>query len=269
LGNSAGIAVYRAISKAAYTQISLAKEVTHMKRTLLSVALSLSCFAATSAFAADGYVTGNVNLRAGPDISYPSVDMLPAGTPVAIYGCVDGWSWCDVSTGNDRGWVAGSFLQEEYQGRRVYIADYGVRIGIPIVSFVFGTYWADHYHNRSWYGNRDRWSHIQPHYRPIVRQDEYHGSPHGSSHGYAPPPPHAPARSPNHGPQPHEHAVPVNHQGRPASTAPHNAAPSRPVQQRTVQQRTVQQRAGQSQAQHPQPKKEHAHDDKDHKDNGH
>jgi hypothetical protein len=52
-----------------------------MKRTFLSVALSL---AAVPAFAADGYVTGNVNLRAGPDVSYPSVDMLRAGTSVVM-----------------------------------------------------------------------------------------------------------------------------------------------------------------------------------------
>lgn len=227
-----------------------------MKRSLLSVALSLSCLATASAFAADGYVTGNVNLRAGPDVSYPSVDMLPAGTSVAIYGCVDGWSWCDVSTGDDRGWVAGAFLQEVYDGRRVYVADYGVRIGIPIVSFVFGTYWTDHYRNRSWYGNRDHWSHIQPHYRPIARHDESHGS----SHGYAPNPPHAPVRPPNHGPQHPVHAAPpVNHQVRPANQSPHNAVQPRPAQQRPEQR----------QVPHPPQKKEPAHDDKDHKDNGH
>lgn len=224
-----------------------------MNRTLLSVALSLSCFATTAAFAADGYVTGNVNLRAGPDISYPSVDRLPAGTSVAIYGCVDGWSWCDVSTGDDRGWVAGSFLQEEYEGQRVYVADYGVRIGIPIVGFVFGTYWADHYRGRSWYGNRDHWSHIQPHYRPIVA----HGGSHHDSHDYSHSP-HAPVHSSNHGPQYPEHASPVNHQSRPMNSAQHDAV-AHPAPH------AVAHPAPQKQAPHSHPSDDH----KDHKDNGH
>ena len=84
-----------------------------MKRILSTAVLGL--FASASALAADGYLTGDVNLRAGPDPGYPSVAMLSAGTEVAIQGCVDGWSWCDVAVGDNRGWVAGDFLQEEYQ----------------------------------------------------------------------------------------------------------------------------------------------------------
>jgi uncharacterized protein YraI len=136
-----------------------------MKRILLTAALAAaSLAAATTAFAGEGYVTANVSLRAGPDAGYPAVMGLRAGTPVFIQGCVDGWSWCDVSLGDDRGWVSGAYLQEDYDGRRVYIRDYGVRIGIPIVSFVFGDYWDHYYRGRSWYGNRARYSHVQPHY---------------------------------------------------------------------------------------------------------
>ncbi|WP_430390922.1 SH3 domain-containing protein [Dyella sp. 20L07] len=45
-------------------------------------------------------------MRAGPDSSYPDVVMLDTGTEVSIQGCVDGWSWCDVIAGGNRGWVA-------------------------------------------------------------------------------------------------------------------------------------------------------------------
>jgi uncharacterized protein YraI len=145
-----------------------------MIRALLTATLGVSI--STLAVAADGYVTGNVNLRAGPDPGYPSVAMLSVGTPVAIEGCVDGWSWCDVTAGNNRGWMAGNFLQEDYQGRRVLVPAYGVQIGIPIVSFVFATYWDDHYRNRSWYGNRQHWSQIKPQYQAIAVSS-------GSAHG--------------------------------------------------------------------------------------
>jgi uncharacterized protein YraI len=147
-----------------------------MKRILLTAAIAgASLAAATTAFAGEGYVTGNVSLRAGPDSGYPVVIGLRAGTPVMIEGCVDGWSWCDVSLGDDRGWVSGAYLQEEYDGRRVLVRDYGVRIGIPVVSFVFGDYWDHYYRGRSWYGNRDRYSRVQPRY--------YHGGSYGHSGG--------------------------------------------------------------------------------------
>ena len=136
-----------------------------MKRILFALASSLFLLASTSAFAAfDGYVSTNVYLRAGPDSGYPRVARLRAGTSVFIEGCVDDWSWCDVSSRHDRGWVSGRYLQHEYQGHRVLIPRYGVRIGIPIISFVFGSYWNDHYRSRSWYRDRDRYSRVTPRY---------------------------------------------------------------------------------------------------------
>lgn len=154
-----------------------------MKRLLCKTVLSLSVLASASAFAADGYVTGDVYLRAGPDPGYPSVAMLNAGTPVAIEGCVNGWSWCDVDAGGNRGWVAGEFLQDDYRGQRVLVPQYGVEIGIPIISFVFATYWQDHYRNRSWYSQRQRWSEVRPQYQTVVVRDDSHGDSRGSNYG--------------------------------------------------------------------------------------
>ncbi len=57
-----------------------------MKRLVWS-ALALSLAIPMLAYAADGYVTSNVNLRAGPDPSYPLVDQLPASTEVDVQGC--------------------------------------------------------------------------------------------------------------------------------------------------------------------------------------
>jgi len=142
---------------------------------------ALSLLATASAFAAEGYVTANVYLRAGPDSSYPRVARLHEGTPVAIEGCVDEWAWCDISNGDDRGWIAGDYLREDYEGRRVLLRDYGVRIGIPIVSFEFGTYWGEHYRNRSWYGKRQHWSHVRPQH-PVDMHA--HGDRREDSHNY-------------------------------------------------------------------------------------
>lgn len=154
-----------------------------MKRVLSTAALSLSFFATTAAIAGEGYVTTNVNLRAGPDASYPDVAMLYGGTTVAIEGCVDGWSWCDVATRDSRGWVPANYLQHEYQGQRVLVPEYGVRIGIPIVVFTFGTYWDSYYRDRSWYGQREHWSHVRPQYQPLVVQGDTYRRSHEVSYG--------------------------------------------------------------------------------------
>lgn len=121
-----------------------------------------SCFALllavpVMAVAADGYVTGNVNLRAGPDVGYPVISVLPAGTPVAVQGCTQDWGWCDVIAYNDRGWMAGNFIQYDYDNQPVLLPQYGAQIGIPIVSFVISTYWDDYYRDRPFYRDRDRW----------------------------------------------------------------------------------------------------------------
>ena len=61
-----------------------------MKRIAWYGALALLAGVPWQALAADGYVTGDVTLRAGPDIDYPAVDMIPAGAPIDIEGCTDG-----------------------------------------------------------------------------------------------------------------------------------------------------------------------------------
>jgi len=129
-----------------------------MNKLVVSIASLLLC-APLAASAVEGWVVADISLQAGPDPAYPSIEQLPAGTPVTIAGCVDGWTWCDVITqyDGDRGWVPGTFLQEEYSGQRVYIIDYGARIGIPVVSFSVGLYWDRYYHNRPFYAKRQEW----------------------------------------------------------------------------------------------------------------
>lgn len=128
-----------------------------MKRMLWSLVTALLMIFPAAAFAADGYVTGNVNLRAGPDSEYPVIQVIPLGAPVSIQGCTQGWEWCDVIAGPNRGWVAGTYIQYSYNNQPVIVTDYGAQIGIPIVSFVIGTYWGNYYANRPFYRDRARW----------------------------------------------------------------------------------------------------------------
>jgi len=129
-----------------------------MKHLMYSLALvGVALCAPLAAQAAEGWVVSDISLQAGPDPAYPSITELNAGTPVSIQGCINGWLWCDVIAGADRGWVPGTFLEEDYGGQRVVVIDYGPRIGIPVVNFSLGLYWDQHYHNRPFYTQREQW----------------------------------------------------------------------------------------------------------------
>lgn len=138
-----------------------------MKRFLGTVATLALC-APMLASAAEGWVIADISLQAGPDTEYPSIMELRAGTPVSIQGCIEGWTWCDVIVGPDRGWVPGTFLEEAYGGQRVVVIDYGPRIGIPVVSFSIGLYWDHYYRSRPFYAQRQEWTSrsITPHAPP-------------------------------------------------------------------------------------------------------
>ena len=61
-----------------------------MKRMLRSVVAALMMIVPAAAFAADGYVITNVNMRAGPDPGYPVVQVLPTNAWVSVQGCTTG-----------------------------------------------------------------------------------------------------------------------------------------------------------------------------------
>jgi uncharacterized protein YraI len=182
-----------------------------MKRLAWYGALALLTGVPVQSMAADGYVTGDATLRAGPDIDYPAVDMIPAGAPIGIEGCTDGWEWCDVVFNDERGWVAGNFIQDEYDNQPVLVPAYGERLGIPIVSFSIVTYWDRYYVGRPFYRDRDRWYHRPPpHHAPPPpsrqpwahpqRREEYRGDHDRDDRRAAPPPYHRDEQAPGHAP---------------------------------------------------------------------
>ncbi|MDQ2081089.1 SH3 domain-containing protein [Xanthobacteraceae bacterium Astr-EGSB] len=119
------------------------------------------CVAAfpSAAKAADAYSTADLNVRAGPDTGFPIVTTIPDGSGVDLHGCVRGYEWCDVSWRGRRGWVYAEYLVYPYRDGRVPVIEYGGRIDLPVVTFVFGNYWHSHYRGEPWYDARERWRH--------------------------------------------------------------------------------------------------------------
>src|SRR5262249_40619648 len=119
----------------------------------LAAATTMLC-AAVAANAASGYMVRNAKMYAGPG-EYPEVIGVPQTTPVQIYGCIEGYAWCDVMWKDQRGWVRGDTVQFEHEGRRV-VLEPGVHVDVPIINFEVGGYWDDHYRNRPFYRDRER-----------------------------------------------------------------------------------------------------------------
>jgi uncharacterized protein YraI len=205
----------------------------------LGFAVALALGAPLAAYAAEAYVVADISLQAGPDTDYPPIDNLSAGTEVDVNGCIEGYSWCDVSVGEDRGWVPGSFLEEEYESQPVYLVDYGPRIGIPVVSFNIGVYWDTHYRSRPFYGQRTEWVNRRvamrapprpaiAHAPPIPHRGENHGAPAG----HPQPARTAAAPAPKPVAAPHaEHGPPVRDE--------HQQAPREEMTNRATRERTA------------------------------
>ncbi|HET6555095.1 MAG TPA: SH3 domain-containing protein [Dyella sp.] len=198
-----------------------------MKRFLCAVLLVFGFAGTASAQVVNGVVTAYVDLYAGPDVGYPPIAQLPAGTPVAIQGCITGWTWCDVVTMGTRGWVAGTFVQYTYQSQPVIVADYGARIGVPIVAFSIGLYWDNYYRNRPFYRNRDYWYGRPYAPRPPPRPPGWHPGyrpPPNPGHRPPPPPAHRPPPNQGHRPPPPSGNRPPPQGNRPPSN-PGNRPP--------------------------------------------
>lgn len=195
-----------------------------MKRPVLALLSVLFLLVPLFAHAADGFATANVNLRAGPDSGYPLISTIPAGTQLAIQGCTEGWEWCDVIAFGNRGWVAGNYLQYNYQNQRVLVPAYGAQIGIPIVSFVIGSYWGSYYQNRPFYRDHSRWYSRPMPRRPPPRPIQRPRPP--AQHR----PPSRPSRPPAGNRPPARPQPGAGGLGRPGQGNPNGNRPSRPGQ---------------------------------------
>jgi len=204
-----------------------------------ALALSISC----AALAENALTTDTASVRAGPDDSYPEVAVLDADSPIQVMGCLDDWSWCDVTFDGNRGWLYSPDITYEYEGGYVPFYTYAPAFSVPVVTFTVDAYWGRYYHDRPWFRERDQWAHRVVEHRPppgppphrgpppreVVSRDRPHGGPPGDHSirlgSAAPrPPEHAPPSAHERPPAPNE---PSRDERRNGHDAPDNAADDR------------------------------------------
>lgn len=154
-----------------------------MQRRLLVSSLAALLLAAFGiAGAQNAFTSRPMNVRAGPNREYPLVAQLGPGSPLDVHGCLSDWSWCDVSSDGNRGWVYAGGLSFVYQGERVPLYSYAPSLGLPIITFSLGAYWSQYYRGRPWYSQRNVWA---------QRRLPAHMRPPGRPHAGPPPMPYA------------------------------------------------------------------------------
>jgi uncharacterized protein YraI len=124
-----------------------------MRNSIVMLAATMVCLnaATTAASAATPAVaTANVNLRAGPSTHFPVVRVVPAGASLVTFGCVNGYTWCDVAFAGNRGWLAARYVRLAAPGVIVSPAA-AVAVGIPLIGFS-RAYWRTHYPASPWVG---------------------------------------------------------------------------------------------------------------------
>jgi len=162
----------------------------------IAAAIALLGPAVDAAQAAQGFATANVNIRTGPDTEFPSVGVIPEGTPVDVGGCLRDESWCDVRWGSEQGWVFSEYLALSYRGEMTPLPDVGLGgFHIPVVRFQAGDYWSRYYVGRPWYKDRSRWVAYKPRPRagwrappPGARSPGWWRSGYQAPRGMRPPP---------------------------------------------------------------------------------
>lgn len=134
---------------------------------LRKLLLALAFLAGASSMAAAATVavaTGSVNLRAGPSTAYPVVTVVPAGAGITTYGCLAGYSWCDIAFAGYRGWVSANYIKVVYRGGPVVLTPaVAPAVGVAVVTFN-RLYWDTYYTAYPWYRSWARYYRPYPAY---------------------------------------------------------------------------------------------------------
>jgi len=148
--------------------------------------LAVLCGGAHAQSQVMAYTSTPADVYAGPATEYPVVASLPAGVEVAVQGCLEDYTWCDVIAGYDRGWVFAGSISYPYDNTWQPLLSYGPVLGIAVLPFVFADYWPRHYWNRPFFAERRRWWNVPT---QVARARPFlpHQGPPGFRHAGRPP----------------------------------------------------------------------------------
>lgn len=131
---------------------------------IFAAAIGAGALAASTANAAQGWATGNVNLRTCGSTRCDKITTIPAGAQVEVYSC---GGWCELSFAGYHGFASANYIR---MGGPVAPPPRVVRPvqPIPLPPVVYWQYgrpwWDDRYH--TWYDGHGWWYDGRWHRRP-------------------------------------------------------------------------------------------------------
>jgi len=108
------------------------------------------------------FVPGSVDLRAGPDETFPVVATIPPNAHMDLEGCLSGYTWCDVSWNDERGWVSGRNIEAINQNKTVDLTDLAPEVKVPVVTYNTASYWDTYYKTTPFYVKREKYITWEP-----------------------------------------------------------------------------------------------------------
>ncbi len=105
----------------------------HAKFTLPAAAATLMLGGAAVAMPA--VVTADLALRAGPGPAHPIIATLDRNAIVELEGCIDGGTWCRVTTNGVTGWTYSAYLGQQIQNRVVVLPEARTTVQVPTVVY--------------------------------------------------------------------------------------------------------------------------------------
>ena len=125
-----------------------------------ALTLALTALCGANAQAQVMSAATELQLHAGPGPAYPVVVVVAPQTGLNVQGCIPDYTWCDVATGPYRGWAyAGSInYMPPSGGATAPLLNWGRSAGVAVVPFALNNYWDQHYRDRRFYSERNRWA---------------------------------------------------------------------------------------------------------------
>ena len=102
---------------------------------ILATALAFGLTSSAAFAATAGFVTTDLNLRAGPSSSTEVLTTIPANGEVVIDRCLEERNWCEVSYDGATGYAFGDYLVADLDGQRVVVRENLNPLGIAVGAF--------------------------------------------------------------------------------------------------------------------------------------
>jgi uncharacterized protein YraI len=113
---------------------------TTFTRLASATVLGAALIASGAAFAqSTATATADLNIRSGPGPQYPVTGVINAGESATINGCIEGSSWCTVSSAGGEGWAFSDYLTADLSGETVVVTQRYQDIGVPVTTYDEGS----------------------------------------------------------------------------------------------------------------------------------